>query len=310
MGILSTVLGGGGGADLLSTGIGLIGGLMQRGAVKKAGTTLANQFGQNAKMITDTGDRESGNLLQQGERVAQDIEGAANTGGQQIADTSNANVTRVEGALAGLKPYMGVGQQGIDAVAKGFNDDDSGLAWLQKQGSKAIDAQASGKGLLGGNDFKALSENSMGAAQQYRTGWLNDQLKLIGVGQGAQNSNIAGEEGIADQTGQAARDVADLRYKGTVDSGDVRYGSTGDAAKVRIGATGDAVDQLTGGAQATAASQVGSASALANVLNKAGSTVSNIAGDGLSWLQKRKAPTLSAFSKPVIQPQLIPNMSA
>lgn len=257
-------------SDLATLGAGLYSGSKQRGAIRTAGTTLANQYNTNAERLLGVGDRAAGDILNATDQAGQMVEGAAQGGADLLANNTNQGVQRIDDSLNLLNPYIGLGQKGIDTINGGFDaDNDAGLNFLLGQGSKAINNTASAQGLFGGNTGRALEQFGQGTAQAYRTNWLNDQLKLVNTGKGAIDSRTAGQEDVAALLNKSGNDIANLKYRGTSDAAGYKVGGVQDANKYRYGSMSDAVDQWNGAASATASSQLGDANAFAQLLNGA-----------------------------------------
>lgn len=268
---------------------GIIGGIKQRNAIKRAGTTLADQANVNAKRLLETGDRSADAILSSTDTAARGVRDAGDRGMTTISDNLNRGISRVDTSLADLKPYMDVGTQGTEAIGRGFQDDGGGLKFLLDQGSRGILNNAATRGMIGGNTGRALTEFGQGTAQQYKSNWLADELKKVAVGRGAVDRNIAGNEGIADDLNQAARDSSNLDYRAAGDEGDYRVGGTSSANTLRTNAMNGAVGQWTDAAEATAGSQMGSASAFAQMLANITGSATSLGGGLADWLKARRA---------------------
>lgn len=268
---------------------GIIGGIKQRNAIKKAGTALANTATDNAKRTLDVGDHSANDILQATGDAAGNIEQATGRGTALLSDNLNQGISRVDTSLEGLKPYMALGTQGTEAIGRGFQDDGGGLDFLLKNGSRAILNNAATRGMIGGNTGRALTEFGQGTAQQYKTNWLDNQLKLVNAGRSATDRNIAGQEGIADNLNQGARDISNLDLRGTGEAGDYRVGGVGQANNYRIGSMDKANGFFTDAAEATAGSQMGSASAFANMLANITGGATSMAGGLADWIKKRRS---------------------
>jgi hypothetical protein len=260
---------------LVGAGLGIIGGAAQRNAAKKAGTTLADQFNTNAGRIIGVGDRSADATL-----------GATTEAKGRISDSVDFGRGEIQGSvdqsLPLLNPYMALGTKGTNAINEGFDVNDGGLSFLLNQGVGAINNNTAQRGLIGGNTAKAIADYTTGAAAQYRSNWLNDQLKLVTQGRSA----VDQANGIR---GNGARDIAQLDYRGAGDIADYTMGGTAAANAERERAMGGAVEQWNGAASATAGSQLGTASAFANMLNGAGRAVPGVLSTAADWL-KPKAP--------------------
>ncbi len=287
-GPLGAVIGGLGGL------LGGIGAKRQSGAVKKAGTTLADQYNRNANDLLLAGDRAANGVLESTVAGQSRVDDATLSGQGKLSDAVNFGVGRIDESLKGLNPYIELGTKGTNAINEGFDTNDAGLKFLVDQGVGAIKNDTALKGIFGGNTGRAVADYTTGTAQKYRTNWLDDQLKLVDRGRSAVDERTAGQFKNADLMYQGGRDIADLGFRGAGKSADLGVEGATYAGDKRYAAMGDATGQRTGAAQATAASQIGSTSILSQLLNSAGGTLNSVTGDISGILSKilgKKAKT-------------------
>lgn len=287
---------------LLGAGTSIVGGVSQARAARRAAEQQAAARERAAQMIRDQA--ESGaSAIEGASGAAGDLAQVSGERGYQgIMDANTRGQAAIQGALGGLNPYTEAGENALSRLvaglgqggefSQGFNFDgssfmnDPGVAFRLEQGRRAREASAAaGRGGAGGMLLRELEQFGQNvASEEYgnafnralrsfttnREATMSPLLELIGRGQNAVNSRIAGT-----QAGAGLDVNANVAGSGSLLdmarlAGGFRVGGADSAARLRTGAAGQAGDYLTGAGDSRAAGTIGGNNAFQGALTNLG----------------------------------------
>ncbi|MEB3210067.1 MAG: hypothetical protein VKL39_01875 [Leptolyngbyaceae bacterium] len=245
----------------------------------------------------------SANALEEsGNNALQRILEAGNRAGDLVGAAGSEGRANIMSALSGLDSYAGAGQDALARImaglgeggefSKGFEFDnnlmnDQGVQFRIDQGRKALENSAAARGLIGGNTVRATEQFAQGVASEEfnnafnrsltsfktnRQAALDPLMALVGVGQNATNTQIAGTqaaENLFTQSQQAAGNFfTDAARTGSAaqlgavqGAGQMRNDAERTAAMLRAAATQNAGQFRIGAGEARAGGIVGAANA-------------------------------------------------
>jgi len=289
-----------------SMGAGIVSGILERRAAKKAAEQAAAARANAAQNITANYGT-----------IARDVGAASGTAQQQIgtgtADANNTLANVNQGIQANLQPYMAAGVTGIGTTATGVNtltnlaqrpefryeDYASGPAhdFLMREGSRAIENSASARGIAqSGNTLKDLTQYGQDlAATHYQQAFdrynqgVRNQLDIgrtiSDVGLRQTDTGLRGTQTASN----VASDLGQQQAANTLGAGYGQAGITTNTAQylgnlgTRAGETANMLN--VGGADITAAGTIGQGSANVGMVNN---TANNLPALVAAILGRRK----------------------
>lgn len=279
----------GAGTSLLGS---IIGGSQERGAVKRAGTTLANASQAEVDQIYARLREINPMLADAFNRARQSVTSTADYTGTHLEDTAQQANTY-------LDPYMQAGTGAAKTLSDlttgpqeqfgfQFSEDDPSYQFRLAEGQKALERSAAARGtLLGGGTLKALTNYGQNAASQEYQAAFNRAKSTFDVNQQARQQRM---QSLADLTriGGSSAERAGLNLTGAAqNAGDWRNRAAAleggwdiESAKTQAGNTLSAEEQARqmrlAGAQATAESIAGAGKITGNMWAQGGRSLGDL----------------------------------
>ena len=262
----------------------LIGGLLNRGAAKKAAKLQADAATRAGQVINEKVNEVNPRIMDQAAQSGELVRAqAGESGGNVIAAGQQANKL--------LDPYTSAGADASGAIQAGlvpggdfnktFNADifheDPGYEFTRSEGMRAQAMRDSAGGVSGGGALKELARYTTGLADQTYQAAFNrfqqsaqsrfDRLNAV-AGRGATAATTQGNNDIGTQATAAGYNNA-----AAIDAAGYLNDATSETSKNSLMGAGATADALTGAANAEAAGKVASTNAITGAISGVGNAV-------------------------------------